>query len=262
VPPFVRGFQRVRRIYLLARLHREHDAATVAQHAAARVGVERELGVDQVAMLVHEPADAAARRLFVAGQHDDQVASRLEPRPFEPDEICDQDRVPHLIVGRAPAVEVAVLLEKGERIDGPVRAAGRHDVQVRESDNGAATRSGAAIPRHEVAVLCIGTDQHANISRGKSRRDEPPRHGPCRAGRVAQGVRRVDLDQLAQNVARQCAIGGRRFALGDRPAGERPEQRSRDHHGEASHPTLAIASISTRTALGSAAACTVERAGL
>src|SRR2546426_403659 len=30
VSPFVRGFQRVRRIYLLARLHREHDAATVA----------------------------------------------------------------------------------------------------------------------------------------------------------------------------------------------------------------------------------------
>src|SRR2546428_12569834 len=65
VPALVARLEQVRRVPLLARLHRERDRLAVAQHAAARVRIEGELRVDEVAVLRDEPLDAAPRRLLV-----------------------------------------------------------------------------------------------------------------------------------------------------------------------------------------------------
>src|SRR5207247_9259159 len=90
------------------------------------------------------------------------------------------------------------------------------------------------------------------------------RHGAGGARRGPQRVGGIDLDRVGEYVARGRAGAGRAPGLPGRRAGDRyrrHEQRpQRDPRWI--HLTLAIASISTRTALGNAAACIVERAGL
>src|SRR4029077_2805596 len=108
----------------------------------------------------------------------------------------------------------------------------------------------------------VGADEHLDVRGRESRGEEPPGHRARRARRVAERIGLIDLDQLAEDVARQRSIGLRRLRLGparDRRGGERCAPQSDDG---GLHPTLAIASISPGTALGQAAACTVERAGL
>src|SRR5439155_19594596 len=63
VPALVGGFEHVGRIDFFARLDHEHHAAPVAQHSAARVGVQGELRVDQIAMFRHHPRDRKSTRL-------------------------------------------------------------------------------------------------------------------------------------------------------------------------------------------------------
>jgi len=81
--------------------------------------------------------------------------------------------------------------------------------------------AGAAVASHEVAVFRVGADQHAHVCRGKSGGQEPSRHGPGGARRVPQGVRGVDFDELAEDDARQLAVGGGHPGLGRAGAGQR-----------------------------------------
>src|SRR2546429_8689656 len=70
--------------------------------------------------------------------------------------------------------------------------------------------------------------------------------------------------QLAEDAARQLAVGGRAPGLRGRRAGNRNRRHEKRPQQDPRwiHLTLAIASISTRTAFGNAAAWMVERAGL
>src|SRR5207247_8275937 len=79
-----------------------------------------------------------------------------------------------------------------------------------------------------------------------------------------QRVGGIDLDQLAEDVALRLAVGGRAPRLRGRRAGDRYRRHEKRPQQDQRwiHLTLAIASISTRTAFGKAAACMVERAGL
>src|SRR5438445_11226725 len=94
--------------------------------------------------------------------------------------------------------------------------------------------------------------------------EEPLRHGAGGARRVPQRVGGIDLDQLAEDVARRLAVGGRAPRLRGRRAADRYRRHEKRPQQDPRwiHLTLAIASISTRTAFGNAAACMVERAGL
>src|SRR5437879_562213 len=125
-------------------------------------------------------------------------------------------------------------------------------------------RAGAAVAGHEVAVLRIGAEQHAHVGRRESGGEEPLRHGAGGARRVPQRVGGIDLDQLAEDVARRLAVGGRAPRLRGRRAGDRYRRHEKRPQQDPRwiHLTLAIASISTRTAFGNAAACMVERDGL
>src|SRR5690348_9426367 len=213
-------------------------------------------------MLRDEPLNAAAQRLLVPRENHDEISRRLEAGALEADEVGDEDGVAHLVVRGPAAVEVAVLLEKGERIDRPIRPARRDDVHVREDDDRLPAGPGSPVARHEVAVLRVGADEHLDVRSRESGGQEPSGHGAGRARRVAERIGRIDLDELAEDVARQRSIGRRGLRLGAPRHWNGGERRAPHSDDRALHPTLAIASISTRTALGKAAACTVERAGL
>jgi hypothetical protein len=118
---------------LLAELHvvRDRFAGDGLAPAAFIQGV---LGVDETALVLEEPLDAVERTaaFLVGGERNDEVAVRLEPFALEANEIGDPDRGLGLIVACAAAVEVAVLLDEGERVHAPVFALRLDDVRVGE----------------------------------------------------------------------------------------------------------------------------------
>ena len=84
-------------------------------------------------MLLEEPGHAVVpAALFVGGQRHDEIAVGHEALLPVADQVGHEGRGHGLVVGGAPAVEVAVLLEQLEGIDGPVLAVGLDDVEVRE----------------------------------------------------------------------------------------------------------------------------------
>ena len=163
----VARLEQVRRVHLLARLHRERDGLAASQHAAARVGVEGELRVDEVAVPLDEPLDAAPRRLLVALEHQQEIAVGNYPFPLQPDQVRHEHRGARLVVGRAAPVEPALPLREGERIHRPVVPARRHDVEVRHHQDRAPALPAATVAGDQVAMPRIGTDENLNVRRGK-----------------------------------------------------------------------------------------------
>ena len=83
---------------------------------AAGVGVEDEVGVDEVGVIFEEPVDAVGfAAFFVGGEGEDEVAVGDEAFALQADEGGDDDGVVVLHVLGAAAVEVAVLLDEAGR---------------------------------------------------------------------------------------------------------------------------------------------------
>ena len=166
---------------------------------SAAVGVDAEVGVDEVPAIAEQPRNAVGVAAFlVLGQGDDDVAVGREPFLFEPDECRDQGSGLVLYVGRSAAVEVAVTLEEREGVERPVLAKGLDDVEVADEEDGA-EGAVAAVADYQVHVLRLRPDE-LNVVLREAGRPEPRGHCLGRF-RAAHGERRVDLDQLAEDVA-------------------------------------------------------------
>jgi hypothetical protein len=128
-----------------------HHAA--AAHSDAGALVEREFGVDQIAVVLQQPADAdgvAVEDLLVGLQHQDDVAVGLVAFLAVPNHVGDEYSRHELVVDGATAVEIEVLLGQLERIDRPVLAPRLNDIDMGEQHDRLAG-AGAAQSRHQVA---------------------------------------------------------------------------------------------------------------
>ncbi len=69
--------------------------------------VERELSVDQIAMILKQPVDAVVgtTAFLVGGERDDDVAIRLEAFTLVANEVGDPDRCLRFVVASAATIE-------------------------------------------------------------------------------------------------------------------------------------------------------------
>src|SRR5262249_41875689 len=106
-------------------------------HRDAAAFVQRELRVDQLAVVLEQPADAvfvAVADFLVGGQRENEVAVGAIALLFEADEGGDQGGGHVFVVGGAAGVEVAVLLDELIGIGGPVLAFSFYYVDVGEEE--------------------------------------------------------------------------------------------------------------------------------
>ena len=110
------------RVALLAGLDAVAQRIAPADEQVATL-VESERRVEQIAMIRDQRLDAkrvGVAVLLVGLQHEHQVAVGHEARLLVENQIRHPRRHQVLVVGGAAAVVVAVALEEGERLDGPV----------------------------------------------------------------------------------------------------------------------------------------------
>src|SRR5215212_5256889 len=121
---------------LFGRLQTKAERLTVAREsAAARVGVERELGFRPLAPFGRAELRALALSLLVAGEKEHYVAVGLEPLGAQFHKGDHRRDQPALIVPASAAVEVAVFLDQLERVGRPVARQGFDDVHVSEDED-------------------------------------------------------------------------------------------------------------------------------
>ena len=138
--------------------------------------------------------------LFVAGEHEDEVAGRNEAGALPAHHVGDQHRGAGLVVEGAAAIEPARRLAQHERIVGPVGTHGVDDIQMREQQHGFRGGPGAAQRGNQILTGGRGTgDRHVGgrIARGQ----QPIGHRAGGAADAAAGRRGVDLDQLLEDLA-------------------------------------------------------------
>ena len=104
--------------------------------------------------------------VFVRRQRQNQVAVRAVPLLLEADERRHQNRIVHLHVLRAAAVEVAVFLDELKGIGGPVVALRLDDVEVADDEDGL-VGSGSPQASDHVAFGIVWPE-HLNVRGGKS----------------------------------------------------------------------------------------------
>src|ERR1700739_2897702 len=110
-------------VKFFARLHVDVHRLSLYRGYSSRVGVEYELGVDQIAMVLQQPIDAVRfSTLFISGQRENKIAIRAVLLLMKSYEGGDQDGIVHLHVLRTTAIEIAVFFDKLEGIGGPILA--------------------------------------------------------------------------------------------------------------------------------------------
>ena len=133
-----------------------------------------------------------------------RVAIERDAFALEPDDVGHELGRHALVVGRAAAVEEAVLFEEGERIDRPVRAPGLDDVEVGEQQD-RPLRAVALQPGDQIALARIGSED-LNIREAGG--FQARRHGLRRGRHVSRRrIGGVDLDQLLEDLPRQRIVG-------------------------------------------------------
>ena len=177
---------------LLGGLHREAQSGAVGEEgAAAAVGVEGEVDRRRIEPLVGGEVGAVAGGLLVAGEQDDDVAVGLEAFGAQAQQSGGDRGHALLVVDRAAAVEIAVLLAEREGIAGPVLAARLDHVHVRHQQDrlapGGARRRPADGKRGGLVMgadLDVGEARLAIDVRRDIRRAAGSRCGPGRSGRM------------------------------------------------------------------------------
>ena len=209
MPADIGHFKLIVRVNLFTGLKLEHDATAVAQPDTAAVGVERQVGIEQLAMPGKQRLNALLRCLFIAGEDENEIARRLPPGALQGDEVGDQHRRAGLIVCRAAAVEPAVAFDEGEGIHRPVVAPRRHNVNVSHEKNAGCVWVPPSKARHHVGDVPIRRDD-LHVFLWKTRGDEPGGNRLCGAHRpVFLGA--PNLDELFENFTRQCTVRNRRL---------------------------------------------------
>ena len=176
---------------------------------AARIRVEREFGIDQVAVIFQQPIHAVRlSALLIGGERQDDVAVRDIAFLLQTNEIGDGNGIGFLHVLGAAPIEIAVLFHEFERIGGPILAPRLDHVEVTDDQNGARRRAGPSpIAGNQISLTVIGPEDD-NIGCGKPSVEQSLRHGLRSRRGASDGIGGVDLDQLFENVVRHLAGGG------------------------------------------------------
>jgi hypothetical protein len=105
-------------------------------------------------MIFDEPLDAAVRTaaFFIGCERDDDVAVGLKPFLLIANQVGNPQGGLCLVVTRAPAVKITLLLGELKRLQGPVFALGFNDIGMREKQDGFAGAS-AVIADDQIAFL-------------------------------------------------------------------------------------------------------------
>ncbi len=219
-------FELIIGVELFGRVDGHHHGLSAARVDPAAIGIERKFGIDQIAMIAQQPFDAVgAARFFVGSERENDVAIGMEIFLVETDQGCDEDRVGGFHVLRAAAVEVAIALEKLERVDRPILAARFDNVDVADQKD-RAMRSGAAQAGDHVSFARIWAED-LHVAGRKSSLAQALRHSFGGRGGAAGRIGRVDFDELLENVAREPAVGVIGLRTG-RQDSEKQENRARD----------------------------------
>ena len=226
MPAAIGDLELVGLIDLLGELDREAEGLAVAQCAPAAL-VDGELGVDQLAVVLQQPAHAIVRRirkLFVGREREDDVALGLVARSDIADHVGDEDRRHRLVVDGPASAEIAIGLLQLEGIEVPVLTLCLHDIEMGEKQKRPA-HAGAAQSRHQVPLARTG-GQNLDVRGWKAAVAQSRRHGLGRAQRVAGGLGGVDLDQLTVDVEKRLLVCRQRLRGGR--ARQPPDERADD----------------------------------
>ena len=199
------------------------DRLAVLQPDAAAF-VERELGVDQIAMVLQQPPDAdlvTVEDFLVGLKRQDDIAVGLVALLLVADHVGDEGRRHEFVVAGTASVVIAVFLDQLERIDRPVLAICRHHVDMGKQEDRLA-RAGTAQPHHKVALARRGL-QHLHVTIRKAGRTKARRHCFGRLGGVAGRGHRVDLDEFLVDVVGELLLRGQ--SLGN--SGTRDQRRGK-----------------------------------
>ena len=195
-------FEREILIEFLAGLHAVEDVlAGLGIEPAASAFIEREGGVDEVAMVLHHVsgADKLAVGFLAAVEHHLDGAGGAVAFLLVADHRVREDRGHRLVVAGAARVEIAAVFGEDEGVAHPVFALGLHHVDVRHQHDGFLSRVRAGEDGDEVAVLrAIGTGVHEDveIALRVAGGDEARLHAFGRERAGADGEGGVGFDQL------------------------------------------------------------------
>ncbi len=206
---------------LLADREGQRRTAVAEGEALAAALVDRHRRPD-VGPVLEQPAhaDVGGAVLLVGDRDEPQVAARPEPLPGQLRHRDGPGRDLVLHVDRAPAVEVAVVVDdRLERRVGPVAGVGRHDVGVTHERQRRRVRVGAGDPGHEVGPLRLpGHELGLDAGTGQVVA-EVVRDQRLRARRRV--VRGVEPDQVAGDLDRLVLVAAHEATLTDSGAGFR-----------------------------------------
>ena len=197
-------------IDLLAGLDVERDTIALGVEPTTCPLVQREGGVDQLAVIAHQVGRAIERLvgLLAAGDRGLDRVARPEALFTQADQSVDVDRRHRLVVIGPAAIEIAVLLHQGERIAGPVAASGLDDVDMRQQKDGLGVRVGPVQHRdHATLARVVGRRDERDVLVGIAGRLQARAHPVGGQGAVAVGVFGVGLDQLLVEGAEGDLVG-------------------------------------------------------
>ncbi len=163
--------------------------------------VESELGSNELAVILEEPADAVVRSatLFIRGESHDDVTIGLEALLFELDQVGDPDSRLSLVVAGAAAVKEAIALDELKGVHAPVFALGFDDINVGEKQN-RVEGSRAVITNDEIRLLGIRAPNE-DIGFGEARGAQTSRSRLGNGSGGAGGETGLDFDKFFVNVA-------------------------------------------------------------
>src|SRR6202035_2664989 len=152
---------------LLTHLHVVRDFFAVERFAPTAFA-QRILGINQFAMILEQPLDAAvgAPAFLVRRKRNDDISIRLEAFLLIADQVGNPDGGLRFVVSRSAAIEKTVFLRELKRLHRPIFAFGFNHVGVREQQD-RLVGTGAAIANDEIALLGNGATQK-NVGIGKA----------------------------------------------------------------------------------------------
>src|SRR6476660_8547793 len=150
MPTLVPDLELKTEIDLLCALHRECHRLALPKLATTGIGVERERGVNQIAMMLQDTLDPFAVGLFVSGQDDDQIALGDEAFLLITNEAGHQHGRAGFIVAASPSVVVPIFFGEGEWINRPVLSPGGNDVEVSHQEDWLGPAPASPIAHHQI----------------------------------------------------------------------------------------------------------------
>ena len=190
----VAGFDAIilRRLFADLHAHRGQMPAFAQAFAvghAAAAFIDGKFGIDQIAPVLGQPVGAIERTagFLAAGQRQFQCAAQLHVPGFEPRHGVDPDRGHRLVIKGATGPEIAIFLDQGKRIAGPVGALGLDHVDMRKQQDRFLRVRCAGQHRNQPAIARVfGGGVIGDLIVGKAGRLQPRAHA-LRRQRAAAG---------------------------------------------------------------------------